>query len=244
MLPTQREIPGFAYEALKRILTSDLLRAHLSNRTTRLSGEESKHLAEAMLTRLAVPRADTENSRDDIARLTAASWLGIGGQLNVPLGPATSSGKRIVATRFRMDAEGYEEIVPPDYEGGGETREIFDVSWSAVQGGCSGVFEMKGLGFDKVDMEVEDDSHDALLKVALSRAAGVEVGEDNWVRAYMRDIGEGAGGARGLGGDGAGDDGIDWKAKYMALEFGTRLAKGELERVKERLLERVLDAVI
>ncbi|GAB7365394.1 hypothetical protein MBLNU230_g6472t1 [Neophaeotheca triangularis] len=244
MLPSQREVPGFAYEALKRILTSDLLRAHLSNRTCRLTGEDSKQLAEVILTRLAVPRIDTDSPRDDIARLTAASWLGLGGHLNVPLGPATSSGKRIVATKFCTDAEGYEEIVAPDYDGGGETRETFDVSWSAVQGSCNGTFELKGLCLGDVSRAVVEDTHDALLRNALARAEGVEVGEDNWLRACMREVGE----SRETGGRGrvaeGGDKAVDWKAKYLALEFGTRLAKGELERVKERLLEKVLDAVI
>ncbi|EMC96156.1 hypothetical protein BAUCODRAFT_59250, partial [Baudoinia panamericana UAMH 10762] len=107
----ERDIPGFAFEALKRALTSDLLRASIVGRQHRLSGDEAKRLADAVLHRLGVPRHDTDASRDDIARLTAASWLGLGEQFNVPLGPATGHGKRIAVTHFRTDADGYEEIV-------------------------------------------------------------------------------------------------------------------------------------
>ena len=61
--PADREMPGFAFEALKRVLTNDLLRADLVGRQKRLTGEEAKRLADAVLQRLGVPRQDTEESK-------------------------------------------------------------------------------------------------------------------------------------------------------------------------------------
>ena len=41
-----------------------------------------------------------------------------------------------------------------------------------------------------------------------------------------------------------GEDGIDWKSKYLALEFGSKMAKGEMVRIRERLVEMLLDVLI
>lgn len=130
------EFPGFSFEALKRVLASDLLRAELTGRAQRLTGDEAKRLADAVLERLNVPRTDRSNVPDSTARLTAASWLGLGEQLHVPLGPAVGQTKKIRVTRFRTDAEGYEEIVSTSDEGLGTVREVVDISWSVVQGQC------------------------------------------------------------------------------------------------------------
>ena len=240
----EREIPGFAFEALKRVLASDLLRAELIGRRQRLNGDEAKRLADAVLTRLSVPRADTDKSRDDIARITAASWLGVGGQLNVPLGPATGQNKRITVTRLRVDADGYEEIVSAQDDHRGQIREVFDLSWIATMGSCNGAFELKGLTLSDLPQEGEDE-HDLIIDTWVEAAKRVGVGED-WVRskrqAFVSDPNY-TSSTHSIA-DAVGNDGVDWKSKYRALEFGSRMAKGEFQRFRQRLLERILDLII
>ena len=82
MQPTDCETSGFAFETLKRALTTDLLRADLVGRRQRLNGDEAKRLADSVLDRLGVSRQAAGRSEpcDDIARMTAASWLGLGGR--------------------------------------------------------------------------------------------------------------------------------------------------------------------
>ncbi|KAI7510075.1 hypothetical protein KC347_g4644 [Hortaea werneckii] len=237
-----RDIPGFAFEALKRILTSDLLRAELTGRQNRINGDEAKRLADAVLQRLGVPRQDTDESKDDIARLTAASWLGLGEQLNVPLGPATSTGKKIVVTRFRTDAEGYEEIVAPDEGETSNVREVFDLSWIASINGCNGSFELKGLSLGEPEPQLED-THDQMLRrtFALARDIG-----DN-ANGALKDALQNATEAR-VGpitpGRRYDEDGIDWKAKCMAMEMGGRMAMGEYHKLRNRLIDQILDTLL
>ena len=243
MLPAHRVVPGFAFEALKRVVASDLLRADLIGRGHRLNGDEAKRLSDAVLDRLGVPRADTDNFRDDIARLTAASWLGVGEQLNVPLGPATGQNKRITVTRFRVDAEGYEEIMSAYDEAPGQAREVYDLSWTVTMGGCNGNFELKGLSVSDPTPEGDDD-HDLILETWMDAAKQVGLGED-WVRTRRQsfEVPNYESGSRSMG-DSMSQDGVDWKSKYRALEFGTRMAKGEFHRFRQRLIEKVLDLVI
>jgi hypothetical protein len=40
-----------------------------------------------------------------------------------------------------------------------------------------------------------------------------------------------------------GSDGIDWKTRCRALEFGAMVAQGEMFRYKERLMEEILDVL-
>lgn len=118
--------PNFSFESLRRVVASDLLRADIIGRRQRLTGDEGKRLADSILDRLNVPRSDAGNPREDMARLTAASWLGVGDQFNVPLGPSAGHGKRINVTRFRTDADGYEEITYD--ETADDVREVCQLS--------------------------------------------------------------------------------------------------------------------
>lgn len=247
---TDREMPGFAFEALKRVLTSDLLRAELIGRRQRLTGDEAKRLADSVLERLNVPRADTSGSRDDITRLTAASWLGLGDQLNVPLGPAVGQTKRITVTRFRTDSEGYEEIVSANAECHPEDdiNEVFDLTWTVTLSGCSGSFDMRGLLLSAPEPVESGDLHDVVLAKVLeaSRIVGaddqtlLQRAKLNGTKDHGFDLPQMQGQTLGrLGGDG-----VDWKAKYMALEFGAKIAQGEMSRIRGHLLERVLDVLL
>ncbi|KAK4550702.1 hypothetical protein LTR36_000281 [Oleoguttula mirabilis] len=232
---SDREIPGFAFEVLKRVLVTDLIMATLVGRQQRLNSDEAKRLADAVLQRLRVPRQDTEEPSDDIARLTAASWLGLGEQLNVPLGPATSQGKCITVTRFRMDAEGYEEIVSAHIDGAGDVREVFDLSWTVSMAGCNGKFELKGLTLGEPPPH-QADSHDLITQKYLTGMGPTGLDEAGALSRAMRDVG----GTRG----GGLDDGIDWRARCMAMEFGGRMAYGEMKRLKNRVIEQVLDVLL
>lgn len=240
MLTVEREIPGFAFEALKRVLASDLLRADLTGRRHRLNGDEAKRLADAVLERFNVPRADTDSPRDDIGRLTAASWLGVGDQLNVPLGPAIGQNKRVTVTRFRIDDEGYEEIVSAYDDNPGQIREVFDLSWTVTMGGCNGIFELKGLSLND-PIPKDADIHDRILDSWYETVQRVGVGEDDVGRLRQKFANsDRLDNARGA----VGEDGVDWKSKYRALEFGMKMAKGEFDRFRHRAIEKVLDALI
>lgn len=124
----------FSFGTLKRTLASDLLRADVIGRPNRLSGDEAKRLADSILERLKVPDIEIEGLQPCVARLTAASWLGLGDQLNIPSGPAAGTTKKIRVTRFRHDSEGYEEVVPAEEETSGQVRQLFDLRWQATQG--------------------------------------------------------------------------------------------------------------
>lgn len=233
----ERDIPGFAFEVLKRVLTSDLLRATLVGRRSRLLGDEAKRLADAALERFGVPRTDTDDSKDDVARLTAASWLGLGEKLNVPLGPAVSQGKTITVTRFRTDADGYEELVSASQDPSPNIREVYDIAWTTVLGACHGTFELKGLTF--TTPRREEDTHDMLLRKSTLAAKQMTADGDAAFAQGLRRVVD----VSREGKDG-GNDGIDWRARALAMEFGGQMAKGEMNRVRDRIVQAVLDAVL
>nr|POE53300.1 hypothetical protein CFP56_28522 [Quercus suber] len=235
----ERDIPGFAFEVLKRVLSSDFLRATLIGRP-RLLGDEAKRLADAVLRRLGVPREDTDNSKDDIARLTAASWLGLGEQLQVPLGPATCHGKTITVTRFRTDADGYEEVVAATEDPSPDIHEVYDVAWRTVLGSCTGSFELKNITLrSSARADDEEDIHDQLLRKGIVAAA--QLGSESGDAAFKQGLRRAIDAARDEPGALAG---IDWRARALALEFSARLAKGEVERTKDRIVQAVLAAVL
>lgn len=230
-----RATPGFSFETLKRVVTSDLLRADISGRRQRLTGDEAKRLADSVLDRLGVPREETGSPQDHIARLTAASWLGVGDQVNVPLGPATGHGKKINVTRFRVGADGYEEIIYDEDTQG--VREVFDIFWHVSLGGCMGNFEMKGLSLSSAS-SVEgsaESTHDMMLRKSLEAMHNLK--KTGWIENSIQDI------ARSVTRTEQ-DDNIDWKARCKALEFGTMVAKGEVLRMKRGMVERIMDAVL
>ncbi|KXT07076.1 hypothetical protein AC578_2403 [Pseudocercospora eumusae] len=240
---TKKPDSGFSFEALKRALTSDLLRADLSGRQHRMSGDEAKRLADSMLERLNVPRTESGNPQEDIARLTAASWLGVGDQAKIPLlGPATGHGKKIKVTRFRTDADGYEEITYDQNPDG--VREVFDILWHVSMGGCLGAFEMKGLTLAPpnsafLPSETTETTHDLMLRKSIE--AMYKLDQDGWVEDSMREIARhSAASTRPV----VGEEHIDWRSKCKAMEFAANVAKGEVDRLKKRMLDRIIDAVL
>ncbi|KAF2206957.1 hypothetical protein CERZMDRAFT_52039 [Cercospora zeae-maydis SCOH1-5] len=237
-LGADRPVPGFSFEALKRVLASDLLRADVHGRRQRFSGDEAKRLADSMLDRLNVPRTEA-NPRDDIARLSAATWLGVGDQATVPFNSAAGHGKRITVTRFRTDHEGYEEIVTDENTTDG-IRDIFDVQWHASMGGCVGAFEMKGLSLAGLAAAAEgsiESVHDMMMRKSIEAIHKLD--RKGWVDDSMADIARSTARARQVG-----EENIDWKARCKALEFAANVARGEVERTKKRMFEKIIDAVL
>jgi hypothetical protein len=231
--------PMFSFEALKRVTTSDLLRADLVGRRQRLSGEEAKRLADAMLERLSVPRSAAGSIQDDISRLTVASWLGVSDHSNVPLAPAAGHSKRINVTRFRTDSDGYEEIINDDVAAEG-VREVFDVFWNVSMGGCIGTFEMKGLSLGTTNVSegaTTETTHDLIMRKSIEAVYCLD--KQGWVEESMGQVAQSA--ARTSR---AGEDHVDWKAKCKAMEFAAHVARGEVERQRKRMFEKIMDAVL
>jgi hypothetical protein len=248
--PEFQQVPGLTFETLKRALTTNLLRAELIDRNTRLTSSTAKRLADAVLERLSVRRtASTHPARDNVALLTAASWLGLGDQLNIPLGPAIGQAKKINLTRFRTDAEGYEEIVSADLDQPGEQlRELYDLYWTSSQGTCTGSFSLTSLSLapaedPRPERSTDPDIHDAVLRavVEASRNVSNPPDEDVFLQRARKNMDKVSGQSLHRGGDE--DDGIDWKARCRAMEFGTMVAQGEMFRYKERLMEEILDVL-
>jgi hypothetical protein len=248
--PALNQIPGLSFETIKRALTTNLLRAELTGRRVRLTSETAKRLADAVLERLSVRRTPSEDtSRDNVALLTAASWLGLGDQLNIPLGPAIGQAKKINLTRFRTDAEGYEEIVSTDQDWPGEQlRELYDLYWTSSQGTCTGSFSLTSISLAPAEVarperSTDPDIHDAVLRavVETSRKISNPPDEEVFRQRARKNMDRLAGQSGHRGGDE--DDGIDWKARCKALEFGTMVAQGEMFRYKERLMEEILDVL-
>lgn len=243
-------IPGLSFEMLKRALTTNLLRAEIIGRNRRLTSAEAKRLADAVLERLSVRRTPSKDpSRDVITLLTTASWLGLGDQLHIPLGPAIGHAKKINITRFRTDAEGYEEIVSADQDWPGEgLRELYDLYWTATQGSCTGSFSLTSLSLapaevSRPERSTNPDVHDAVLRAVTETAKTISNPPDEETFRLRAQAQMARAGPQPGGRDGEGDDGIDWKSRCRALEFGAMVAQGEMFRYKERLMEEILDVL-
>lgn len=152
---TQHSGPGFAYEALRRILAADLLRASMSGRRERLLPDEAKRLATAILSRLEVPQEDTDNKADDALRMAAASWLGVSSQLGFEAGKPCRE-KEILIHRFAIGPNGSptEKLGPNDRAE--HVVERFDVSWNLGFGGVGGRFMVVGLELEPQVVDAED----------------------------------------------------------------------------------------
>jgi hypothetical protein len=197
---------GLAYEALKRVLAADLLRAEFSGRKDRLLGPEAVRLSDAILQRFGVPKADSDNKADDALRIAATSWLGVSRQLGFTSATPCKE-KEITIQRFAIRDGGLEERIGPD-DHAPRVKEKFDVSWSAGFGGVGGKFCAVGLeiGQEEVDPnDAEARAHEMIREVA--RMPESE---------------------------------IDYKQKYMALDFTVRLMKGQLNRLQDKVLDALL----
>lgn len=204
--------PGFAYEALKRILATDLLRANLSGRPNRLSPPQSLRLAHAILSRFGLPEQDSDSNTHDALRISASSWLGLSSQLGFSAGSPCRE-KDILIQRHYISADGSETLLAADETAppGATLKEKFDVTWSLGFGGAGGRFAVTSV-------ELEEEVVDLL---------------DPETRAHelCRGVREA---------EAKGDGEVDYKAKFMALDLSVRLMKGQLQRLQGRVLDAVL----
>jgi hypothetical protein len=197
---------GLAYEALKRVLAADLLRATFSGRKERLLGPEAMRLSDAILQRFGVPKADSDDKRDDALRIAATSWLGVSRQLGFESANPCKE-KEITVQRFAIRSNGLEEIIGPD-ERAERVKEKFEVSWSAGFGGVGGKFCVVGLEIGQQQVDLDD--AEARAQEMVKEVARLPESE------------------------------IDYKQKYMALDFTVRLMKGQLNRLQDKVLDALL----
>ena len=197
---------GLAYEALKRVLAADLLRAEFSGRKGRLLGPEAARLSDAILQRFGVPKADSDNKRDDALRIAATSWLGVSRQLGFDSATPCKE-KEVAGQRFAIRDNGIEERIGPD-EPAQRVKEKFDVSWSAGFGGVGGKF--CAVGLELAQEEVDPNDAEARAQEMIKEVARMPESE------------------------------IDYKQKYMALDFTVRLMKGQLNRLQDKVLDALL----
>lgn len=173
--------PGFAYEALRRILASDLLRAKLSGRRQRILADEANRLATAMLARLEVPQADTDSKSDDAVRMAAASWLGVSSQLGFTAGSPCQE-KEIVIHRFSVGHDGSQTPISAD-QPAEDVKEKYDVSWNLGFGGVGGRFCVVGIELAPEKVDVTDAEYRA-VELAQS-VRGVPEREVDWKSKFM-----------------------------------------------------------
>ncbi|GAB7354423.1 hypothetical protein MBLNU459_g4914t1 [Dothideomycetes sp. NU459] len=180
---TQATEPGFAYEAAKRILAADLLRAKVTGRDERLYIDEAKRLADAMLLRFGLPRSDSANNVDDAVRISAGSWLGISPQLGYGAGHPCAE-KSVVVHRFAVHDDGTETPLEPG-QTAHKTKDKFDVTWSCGFGGVAGRFAVTSveLGPDLV-VDRQQDPEWRAEQIAAS-VAGQPPQDVDWRTKFM-----------------------------------------------------------
>ena len=106
-----------------------------------------------------------------------------------------------------------------------------------------GSFEMKGLSLaaattSSTILANPESTHDLVIRK--SREALQNLTKEGWLDQTVQEIYKSAAKDYRPGMD----NNIDWKAKFKAMEFASMVAKGEVERTRQRLLEKLMDALI
>ncbi|KAK8247237.1 ARS binding protein 2-domain-containing protein [Phyllosticta capitalensis] len=173
-LVAAKPAPKVSREDLKRFLAADLLRADLTNRK-RLRGQEAKDLADAILNRLSSQNDGpllvlSEKPDVEVQLVTLACWLGYATQLGLASGPVAGGQKKISVQKYRISGDGYESPIDDNEDEDGQTdgtpaagedgkiKEVFDVSWSLLLGGCGGDFKVQGLSIESAETEQEEET--------------------------------------------------------------------------------------
>lgn len=104
-----------------------------------------------------------------------------------------------------------------------------------------GSFEMKGLSLSNPQAGALQDhpesTHDMIVRKTFEALQNVT--KEGWLEKSIQDVYKTAHKEfRGV------EDGIDWRAKCKAMEFGSMIAKGEVERTRQRYLEKLMDAFL
>lgn len=174
--PATKPAPKVSREDVKRLLAADLLRADLRNRK-RLRGQEAKDLADSLLNRLGsqndgAPVVLSGKADLEAQLVTFACWLGYAAQLGLANGPVPGGQKKIAVQKYRISGDGYESPIDDEEDEDGQTdgtpaagdegkiKEVFDVSWSLLFGGCSGEFKMQGLSMDGAEADEAEEAEE------------------------------------------------------------------------------------
>jgi len=225
-------------ELLKRALAADLLRAELTGREGRLTGHEATALSSAAFKRI-TPMLTTAEANSALS--TATSWL----CLRNPLDPEAVSAsarrpripKKINITRFIIDEEGYEVPISTANATTSSaevtvSRQVFDIIWSDSIGGLRADFSIR-------DLEIGPSSSPDIIDDTVE-----QTGADRYrvLEHRSSDIMAAAGIGRQHGAtieDGE-EAGVDWRARYMALEENMKTMMGLFERAREAVLDTAL----
>jgi len=141
---------------LNRALAAELIRAPLRGRRKRLRGTEAKNLASAILQPLyAKPTAGIASPAkvmsDQVLSIAISSCIGLGSAVGLGTGGPHGGVRRVECSRFRIGADGYEDLIEEDDEdadGLNDTnsiKETFDVYIGVTFGGLSGEWTAKQL---------------------------------------------------------------------------------------------------
>lgn len=110
-----------------------------------------------------------------------------------------------------------------------------------------GTFEMKGLSLSapittttstsQAHDPHPESTHDMVLRKTLEAMKNVT--KEGWLESSLQEIYKST--IKEFHGV---DDQVDWRAKCRAMEFASMVAKGEVERSRQRYLEQVMDALL
>jgi len=209
------------YEALKRALSADLLRAEVQGRTTRLTGPEAKALSTSILTSL---NLTPSSPRPDLT--TAQTYLNLRDASTLTTQGVTtpSSIKKIRITRLMVDEDGY--TVPLDANESAETatvRHVYDIAWTNTFGALNIEYSIRDLELAPPDQAVQGSDSEAFRRMEDEGTAAIEA-----LRGQQTVIGGGEGGI------------TDWKAQYELMAFRFRMMRGRFEVAREKVLDTVL----
>lgn len=211
------------YEALKRALSADLLRAEVQDRTTRLTGPEAKALALSILTSLNLTPSSPPH---DLS--TAQTYLNLRDAHTLTTqGMTTSSSiKKIRITRLTVDEDGYTVPIPVDANESAETetgtvRHVYDIAWTNTLGALNIEYSIRDLDLARatLDETVQETDGEAFRRMEKEGTAAIE-----GVRGGLAAIGGGE----------------DWKAQFELMAFRFRMMRGRFEVAREKVLETVL----
>ncbi|KAK8248208.1 ARS binding protein 2-domain-containing protein [Phyllosticta capitalensis] len=106
----------------------------------------------------------------EVQLVTLACWLGYATQLGLASGPVAGGQKKISVQKYRISGDGYESPIDDNEDEDGQTdgtpaagedgkiKEVFDVSWSLLLGGCGGDFKVQGLSIESAETEQEEET--------------------------------------------------------------------------------------
>lgn len=209
---SQSEVRRPDREDVKRALTADLLRARITGRK-RLRGAEAKALADALLRRMK-PEGGSSSQDEmskDVFPSVSANWLGLSLTGNGCSAPNGGSAKEIVVQRFRVGKDGYDSPIYDDEEESETPAVVKETFDISWSATLGGVMGKFQIQGLIISKEDGETSGDI-------QAEGEVVNGNN----------------------GASDESVDWKKKFMSLQDMLREKDQEVQSLRDRVLDAVL----